>query len=191
VVASSWPALLACGATAGLFAVAGEGLASAVLGSAYDASVGSQLGRLVAALSPWMVVTIVLSVALPLVFVVERGGRLPVLAGLMTGVHLPLVWAGERVAGLSGVAGALAVSTAVGLAGLLPLVGSVAVVARGTGGAAALVAAFALVGFGGARLALGGGIVAGAAGLGLYLLLVALVRPTGLRRSLRDLRRVG
>ncbi|MFN0152874.1 MAG: hypothetical protein ACKVUT_00675 [Gaiella sp.] len=190
IVASSWPALLACGATAGLFAVAGETLTSTVLGTAYDAAVGSELGRLVAALAPWMVVTIVLSVALPLVFVAERGGRLPLLAGAMIGVHVPLVWAGEAVFGLPGVAAALAVSTNVGLVGLLLVIGGGGVVGRGVAKASLVVGLFVLASFGLSRLALGGGPSAGLVGVGIYLASLLLFRPRPLREALAHLRSV-
>ena len=55
VEASSWPALLVVSATAGIFAVAGAEIAGRVLGSAYSDDVGAQIGRLVVALSPYMV----------------------------------------------------------------------------------------------------------------------------------------
>ena len=77
VEASSWPALLVVAATAGFFAVAGAEIAGRVLGGAYGDDVGTEIGRLVVALAPYMVASVVLSVSFPLVFVAGRGRRLP------------------------------------------------------------------------------------------------------------------
>jgi hypothetical protein len=55
VVSSSWLALVAAGATAGVFAVAGTSIVGPVLGGSYLADVGDELGHLIALLGPWMV----------------------------------------------------------------------------------------------------------------------------------------
>src|SRR5581483_11634152 len=69
VVAASWLSLAIVAAAAGVFALAGEHVARWALGSSYGGGTGSQLGRLVVYLAPWMVVSVAVSVAFPLLFV--------------------------------------------------------------------------------------------------------------------------
>ncbi len=77
VEASAWPALLLVAATAGIFAVAGAEIAGRILGGAYGDDVGTQIGRLVVAMAPYMVASVALSVTFPLVFVAGRGESAP------------------------------------------------------------------------------------------------------------------
>ena len=95
VVAASWLSLALVAGAAGVFALAGGRLAKLFLGSSYGGGTGAQLGRLVAYLSPWMVASVALSVAFPLIFVRGRGRWLPALAlaglGLQVLVEWPLV----------------------------------------------------------------------------------------------------
>ena len=76
-------------ATAGIFAVAGAEIAGRVLGSAYGDDVGTQIGRLVVAMAPYMVASVALSVTFPLVFVAGRGGRLPLVGLVVLAIHVP------------------------------------------------------------------------------------------------------
>jgi hypothetical protein len=187
VDAAAWIALVAVGATAGLFAVAGEALADAVLGQAYDADVGEELGRLVVSLTPWMIVTVGISAAFPLVFIAGRGARLPLVALLVVAVHLPCAWIGAALAGVYGLALALAVSTGVGLVAVLALLGAVERTLRGLAVAAGALAALTAAAFLPAALLLPAAAAA-LVGVAVYALLLLLVRPPGLRASWRYLR---
>ena len=110
-----------------------------MLGNAYGDNVGEELGRFVLALAPWMLATIGVSVAFPLVFVAGPGRRLPLVALLVLVVHLPLAWLGDAVAGVYGLALALAVSTGVGLVAVLGLLGAIGPTLRGLALAAGIV----------------------------------------------------
>ena len=70
VVSSAWLALVVVGAVAGAAAVAGAHVVGPVLGSAYGGHVGTEIARLVLALGPWMIVSVGVTIAFPLVFVV-------------------------------------------------------------------------------------------------------------------------
>ena len=187
VEASSWPALLAVAATAGIFAVAGSEIAVRVLGSAYGDDVGTQIGRLVVAMAPYMVASVALSVTFPLVFVAGRGGRLPLVGLGVLAIHVPLALAGQAIVGLDGLALALAVSTAVAFGWMLTLLHAARSTARRLALAIAVVAGCALVGFVPAGALLG---PAGAAlgGLALSAAALAVVRPVGLRTAWHYLR---
>jgi hypothetical protein len=187
VEASSWPALLVVAATAGIFAVAGAEIAGRVLGSAYGDDVGAQIGRLVVAMAPYMVASVALSVTFPLVFVAGRGGRLPLVGLAVLVVHVPLAFAGQAIAGLDGLALALAVSTAIAFAWMLTLLHAARSTTERLAIAVAVVAGCTLVGFVPAGALLG---PAGAAAIGLVLSAsaLALVRPVGLRSAWHYLR---
>jgi len=187
VVSSSWLALLAVGATAGVFALAGEQLLSAVLGGSYVAHVGEQLGRLVAAFSPWMVATIGFSVALPVVFVANRTRRLGRFAALILAISVPLAALGQIAGGLPGLALALAVTTVIALGCVLHALHAARETFLGLGRAAGLVLIIAAVAFVPAGLLLPP-LAAALAGLAVYAAVVALARPSGLYSSWRYLR---
>jgi hypothetical protein len=182
VDASSWLALVVVAATAGVFAVAGTDIVERVLGSSYSHDVGAQIGRLVVALAPFMVVSVALSVTFPLVFIARRTGRLPVIAGIVLLVHVPLAVVGQVVGGLWGLSIALAVSTALALALMLVLLDALRatvgdlVVATGVVGATAAVI-FAL----GALLL--EPPAAATVALVAYVATILAVRPRGLVRS--------
>ena len=125
-------ALLAVGATAGFFAVAGADLAVRVLGDAYGDDVGTEIARLVVAFAPYMVVSVVLSVTFPLVFVAGLGRRLPLVGLVVLVAHVPLALAGQRLCGLWGLALALAASTALAAGWLLHLLRRLAPTLRGS-----------------------------------------------------------
>jgi hypothetical protein len=187
VVSSSWFALVIVGAAAGAFVVAGGELVQAVLGSAYGGDVGADLGELVVALSPWMAVSIGVSVTFPLAFVAGRTGRLPWIAIGALLLQVPLAWAGVTLLDLDGLALALTLSTLVVLVALLAELGALAGAVRGLVLAAVVVAALTLVAFVPSALLLGA-LASAASGLLVYAALVLLIRPRPLTASWRYLR---
>ena len=187
VVSSSWLALVLVGATAGVFELAGEPIVRSVLGGAYGDDVGEELGRLVLALAPWAVASVALAVTFPLVFVAGRTRRLPLVALVSLAIHVPLAWAAGEIAGLEGLALALAITTAFVLCWLLHMLGALGEAARGLLVAAGTVALFAAVAFVPVGIALTAGVAA-AVGLLVYVALVAVVRPRGLLDAWRYLR---
>ncbi len=182
VVSASWLSLSVVAAAAGVFALAGETLARRVLGGAYGGGTGSELGRLVVYLAPWMVASVGVSVTFPLLFVRGRGRRLPLLALAALLVHVGLTWAGSELFGLPGIAAAMAVTTAAVLVALLAALGSLAAVGRGLTVAALVCGGLAAAAFvpSGALLA---AIPAAVLGLAAYTLVLWLWRPAGLRAA--------
>ena len=187
IVASSWIALTVIGGAAGVFATAGEPILSAVLGQAYERDVGSELGRLVVWFAPWAVAAVGVSVTFPLVFVARRVRRLPLLAVAVLVVHLPLAWGLQVLAGLDGLALALALTTGLALAVMLVGLEALGPATRGLGTAAVLVAVIAVGAFG-AVAVVTGPAASGALGIAVYGALLAVLRPSGLRRSWHYLR---
>ncbi len=187
VVASAWLALVAVGATVGVFTVAGEPLARSVLGAAYGDDVGTQLGLVVLALAPWIVVTVGISATFPLVFVTERGARLPQIALLAFAVHVPLAFAGQALAGLYGLALALALSTGVALVAMLLLLDAASAALTGLGGVVLIVGALATAAFGLSAALLRNDAWSAVVGVVLYAAALAVVRPRGLRTAWRYL----
>src|ERR687884_2035621 len=166
VVHSSWLSLALVAAAAGVFALAGGKVVGPILGGAYGGEVGRELGRLVAYLAPWMVVNVAYTLTFPLLFVLERSRGLVVIAVAGLAVSIPIVFAGRELAGLAGIAGALAVSTALVLAALLVAVsgGALRRAAAELGRLALQVAALAALTFGLASLL--GGVPGGGGGAG-------------------------
>lgn len=119
VVSVAWLSLPVIAAAAGLFAVAGEEAIERVLGDAFAGGVGSELARLIVVLGPWMVFSVGVSVAFPLLFVSGATRSLPALAVAAVAIQVPLCWLGRELLGLPGLAIALAATTALVLAGLL------------------------------------------------------------------------
>ncbi|HET7744064.1 MAG TPA: hypothetical protein VFK76_04920 [Gaiellaceae bacterium] len=190
VVSVSWIALPLIGAVAGAFAVAGSDVVEAVLGTAYGSDVGEQVGRLVAVLSPWMIASVGVNVAFPLVFVAGRTRSLPVIGLLALALQAPIAWALGDWLDLDGLAVALALSTFLVLACLLALLGALVPTMRGLVLAAGIVAGVTLAAFVPPSLVLGS-LAAAAVGLVLYAALVAVLRPRRLTASwgyLRTLR---
>jgi hypothetical protein len=187
VVSSSWLALVAVGAAAGVFALAGPSLVTAVLGDGYGADVGDELGHLVALLAPWMVFAIAFSVTLPLLFVQARTHGLVLVSLGLVALNVPLAWAGQSLAGLTGLSLALAATTVVADAVMLHRLHAAAPTLAGLLRAAAGIAALGCVAFGLPALVLGTGAAA-CVGLVLYAGALALVRPAGLLGSWRYLR---
>lgn len=187
VDASSWLALIAVGATAGVFAVAGGQIASGVLGPAYGSDVGSEIGGLVVAMAPFMVVSVGLAVTFPLVFVAGRGSRLPLVALGVLAAHVPIAYAAQALGGLWGLCAAMAVSTALALGWLLLLLGALAPTLRELAVAVATVTALVLVSYL-PPAAILGPVPAAVAGTVLGLVLLAATRPRGLREAWHYLR---
>ena len=187
VVSSSWLALVAVGAAAGVFALAGPSLVTAVLGDAYGADAGDELGHLVALLTPWMVFAIAFSVTLPLLFVQARTHGLVLVSLGLVALNVPLAWAGQSLAGLTGLSLALAATTVVADAVMLHRLHAAAPTLSGLLRAAAGIAALGCVAFGLPALVLETGAAA-LVGLVLYAAALALVRPAGLLGSWRYLR---
>jgi O-antigen/teichoic acid export membrane protein len=192
VVNTAWLALAVVAGAAGVFALAGKLVARSVLGGAYGGETGTELGRLVVYLSPWMVASVGVSVTFPLLFVAGRSRRLPLLSGVALALHLPLAWAGEELFGLGGIAAALAVSTGLILAGLLVLLSGETLVraVRGLVAATAWSAGLATASFAAVGLVLDA-VPAAAVGLAAYAVLLALLRPPGLRRAWSYVRALG
>ena len=186
VVALSWLAVIAVGACAGVFGLVGGRAMRTLLGSAYGADVGSQLGLLVVVLSLWAIASIAFSVTFPLMFVAGESRRLSLLALAALAVHVPVALVAALLGGLEGLAIALALTTALVVASLLfelralrPTVRGLAIAALTAGAAAAL--AFVLP-----RLVLGP-FSAAAAGCALYAGLLFAARPKGLIEAWRYL----
>ncbi|MGH3003464.1 MAG: hypothetical protein ACRDM1_12535 [Gaiellaceae bacterium] len=182
VVAISWLSLAIVGAAAGVFALAGEPLVRRVLGSSYAGGTGEELGRLVVYLAPWMVVSVAVTVAYPLVFVRGRARWLPALAGVALLVHVLVEWAGQTAFGLAGVAGGMAITTALVLLALLGALGAARRVAHGVATAALVCGALAACAFGIPRI-VAGPVLSAAVGLIAYAGVLAVWRPPGLRHA--------
>ena len=190
IVSSSWIAVLVIGAVAGVFGLAGGQIVHAVFGDQYGATVGSELGRLVAVLTPWMLVSVGVSVAFPLMFVARKERILPAVAVIALCAHAPVALVGQLLGGLDGLAIALAVTTTAMLLAMLMFLDALSTVSRGLFVAAATVATAAAVTFLPAAVLLDR-VGAAACGLVLYAAVLALIRPPGLRGAWRYLHQLG
>ena len=190
VVAASWISLAIVAGAAGVFALAGQPVAKAALGSSYGGGTGTELGRLVAYLAPWTAAAVALSVAFPLLFVRGRARWLPLLALGALGVHTLVEWAGSAWFGLSGIAAGLAVTTAGVLVVLLQALGALGNALPGVAVAVLSCAVPAVATFGVSSLL---PTTTGAAALGLLLYagVLAAWRPTGLVSAWHYLHRLG
>jgi hypothetical protein len=182
VVSASWLSLAVVAAAAGVFALAGEKLARWALGSHYGGGTGSQLGRLVVYLAPWMVASIAVSVAFPLLFVRGRVRFLPLLAVAALGAHVLVEWACRAAFGLAGIAVGMAVTTAGVLAVLLVALGGLEQTLRGLAVAAAVCGGLAALAFGLPNAVLAA-VPAAVVGLAVYVAALAIWRPPGLRHA--------
>jgi hypothetical protein len=182
VVAIAWLSLVPVAAAAGVFTLAGRPLVRHVLGASYGGGTGAELGRLVGYLAPWMVASVVVSVAYPLVFVRGRARWLPLLAAAVVGGQVLVEWGGRAAFGLGGVAGGLALTTAGVVVVLLAWLGALRRTLAGVVVAAVVCGALAAAAFGLSRLVVGP-IPAAAVGLVLYASVLGAWRPTGLRHA--------
>jgi O-antigen/teichoic acid export membrane protein len=184
VVHSAWVSLAFVGAAAGLVALVGGRVVTAVLGDAFSGEVGDELGRLVVYLSPWMVANAAFSITYPLLFVMGRTRLLiPLaLAGLVASIPVSIV--GRELWGLTGVTVALDISTLLLVLGLMaslaPRMLKLAVV--GLARLSLLVGAATALAFGGASLVLSA-VPAALAGLALYTLMLIAMRELGLAQA--------
>jgi hypothetical protein len=182
VIAISWLSLVPVGAAAGVFALAGEGVVRRVLGSSYSGGTGAELGRLVVYLAPWMIASVALTVAYPLVFVRGRGRWLPLLAAGALGLQVLVEWGARAAFGLAGVAAGLALATAAVLVVLLAALGALVRVSAGVAIAAIACGCVAVLSFGLPRIVVGP-VAAAAIGLVVYAAALAVWRPPGLRHA--------
>jgi hypothetical protein len=139
-----------------------------------------------------MVVSIGISTTFPLLFVAGRARGLPWLSLAALAVHVPIAWSLQELLGLAGIAAALAVTTTLILGGLLLRLsgGTLTRVARGLGTATAWSGGLAALSFALLALVLDP-IPAALVGLGVYAVLLAVLRPTGLQRALSYVRALG
>ena len=68
----------------------------AALGPAYEGEAGSEIGRLIVLLGPWMAASIGVTITFPMLFVAGRERRLPLLAGVAIAVHIVVAFAGGQ-----------------------------------------------------------------------------------------------
>lgn len=182
VGAVSWLSLSLVAGAAGVFALAGEPVARHVLGSSYGGSTGTELGRLVVYLAPWMVVSVAVTVTFPLIFVQGRARWLPGAAVGALLLQVLVEWAGRALAGLAGLAGGMAVTTAVVLALLLGALRALGATVARLVRAAVACGALAAVAFGVPAATLES-LAAAAVGLVLYAAALTVWRPEGLRAA--------
>jgi O-antigen/teichoic acid export membrane protein len=182
VVAASWLSLVPVAAAAGVFAVAGAFVSRHVLGPKYGGATGVELSRLVVYFAPFMVASVALTIAYPLLFVRGRARWLPAVAVVALAIQVPLEWGLRSAFGLSGLAGGMAVTTALALAALLTGLGALRMTTLGVVVAAVSCGAVAAVAFGVPNVLLGP-IAAALLGLVLYIVVLALWRPAGLRHA--------
>ena len=187
VVATAWLSLAVAGVAAGMFALAGGDIVEAVLGDAFGGDVGADLGRLIVALSPWIIASIGIAVTFPLAFVAGRTRGLPWIALGALAVQVPLAWAGSRLLDLDGLALSMGLTTLVILGALLRELDAFRGAMRQLAVAALVVAGLAVLAFLPPSLVLGS-IASALVGALVYALLLALLRPRGLVAGWRYLR---
>jgi hypothetical protein len=184
VVHSAWVSLAFVGAAAGLVALVGGRVVTAVLGDAFSGNVGDELGRLVVYLSPWMVANAAFSITYPLMFVMRRTRLLIPLAFAGVIADIPISIAGRAWWGLTGVTFALGIATLLLTLGLMAAlsVRMLLLAVVGLARLSLLVGAATALAFGGASLVLSA-VPAAAAGLALYALLLLGMRELGLAQA--------
>lgn len=184
VVRTSWLAFAAVSAAAGVFALVGDRVVGAVLGSEYEGATGGELGRLIALLGPWMAFSIGVTVGFPLLFVAGRVRGLGLLAAGALALHVTASWLLVGAWGLDGAAAAMTVTTFAILVAILLFIspGALRVAARGLMLAAALTAGPALVAFGLLDVAVGGSLGA-VGGLLVFAAILWATRRYGLRQA--------
>lgn len=181
VVHAAWVSLVIVGAAAGLFALVGGPIVSAVLGKAYGGDVGKELGHLVVYLALWMLAWVGFAVTFPLVFVAEKRWTLAPLAVLGFVLCIPVGLGLRALWGLPGLAIALGVSTFVISAGLMATISmrTLAIAAVGLARLALAVGASTAIAFGGLSLLLAP-LPAALLGVLVYAMLIYALRSLGL-----------
>jgi O-antigen/teichoic acid export membrane protein len=190
VVSASWVSLVLAGAAAGVFTVAGGEIVHRVLGSSYMGSVGTDVGRLVVALCPWIVLSVGVTVTFPLAFVAGRTRLLPGIALSALAAQFVLASIGVALLDLDGLTVALTTTTLFVLCALLHELEALAGVARGLMRAALTVGGLAVVAFAPSALFLGPPLAA-LAGFLAYVALILVIRPRPIVASWRYLRALG
>jgi hypothetical protein len=138
-------------------------------------------------MGPYMVASIGLSVTFPLLFVAGRSAKLPLVGLGVLALHVPVAVAGQQLAGLYGLALALAVSTGLAFGWMLHILGALGPTLRRLAVAVVVVVGCAAAGFVPADAVLGPAWGA-VAGLALASAVIALARPPGLTFAWRYLR---
>jgi hypothetical protein len=189
VVHSSWVSLGLVGAAAGVFALIGGRIVHVVLGAAYAGTVGVELGRLIVELTPWMIAAATFYGLFPLIFVLDARRVLVPLSLVAVGVDVGVSYLFREAWGMTGIALALAVPTALVAAVLLWEVSHKALLeaALALARLSVVVGAAAAAAFGGAAIVLEP-VAAAAAGLLVYGLLLVAVARFGLRDALAYVR---
>ena len=182
VASTTWLSLTAVAGAAGVFALAGATIARHVLGSQYGGGTGTELGRLVVYFAPWMVASVAVTVAYPLLFVRGRARWLPLLAVAALAAHVLIEWGGRALGGLGGVAGGMALTTAGVLAVVLAALAALRQTVVLLVPAAAVIGGIAVASFGLPALVLES-LAAAAVGLVIYVAVLAVARPSGLRHA--------
>jgi O-antigen/teichoic acid export membrane protein len=184
VVHSAWISLALVGAAAGLVALVGGRVVTALLGDAYAGDVGEELGRLVVYLSPWMIASAAFSITYPLMFVMHRTRWLIPLATASVALDIPISIVARALWGLTGVTVALGVAASLLVVGLMASLSlrMLKLSVLGLARLSLLVGAATALAFGGASLVLSA-IPAAAAGLALYALLLLAMRELGLAQA--------
>lgn len=182
IVHASWLSVAIIMAGVGVFALAGARIVGLVLGGAFSGGAGRELGRLIVYLAPWMVASVALTLTFPLLFVVGRSKMLIPIALVMPPLEILVGVPLRDLAGLPGIALALAIATVAGLVGLLASLSPRTLLAgaRGLGRLTLVEAGLAAIAFGVLALVLGG-VAAAVAGLVVYTAALAALRPRGLR----------
>jgi O-antigen/teichoic acid export membrane protein len=181
VVHAAWISLAFVGAAAGVVAVVGGRFITWALGAHYAGQVGTELGRLVVYLAPWMVASAAFSIVYPLLFVMHRTRLLVPLAVAAILLDIPISFAGRAWGGLDGVAVALGISTLLLVLGLMALLGTrvLLLAALGLARLSLAVLAAAALAFGGASLLLAA-IPAACLGVVVYAAILLAIREFGL-----------
>lgn len=189
VLHATWLSLAPLAAAAGVFAIVGGRVVGWVLGDAFTGGAGREVGHLVAYLAPWMVTAVAYTVVFPLLFVVRRERVLVPLAVAGLVVHAAVTYGLREAFGMPGIAVSLAVSTLLVVAVLLHALSPrmLVLTAFGLARAVAVVGALAAASFVGPSLVIDGFAAAGA-GVVLYALALAAIRPRPLREAWAYLR---
>lgn len=189
VVRTSWLAFAAVAAAAGVFALVGDRVVGAILGSDYTGDTGNELGRLIALLGLWMAASVGVTISFPLLFVAARERLLPAVAVGALALHVVLAWLAIDAWELEGAVLALTVTTLAILIALLALLSSrvLATSARGLGLAALATGGLAAIAFGAVDL-VADPAPAAVLGLVLFCGLLLATRSLGLRQAWAYLR---
>ncbi len=184
VISMSLVSFAAVAAAAGVFALVGDDIVRGALGPAYEGTAGSEIGRLIVLLGPFMAASVGVTITFPMIFVAGRERRLPVLAGLCLALHVPVTAVAVDAFELAGAALALTISTGLVLVALLLLLSPQVLQtgARGLLVGAAVIGGLALVSFGaaGAVLPAEPAAVVGAAA---FCGMLVVARGLGLRQA--------